>query len=97
MKKLFYNAWAKFLTAFGDIKIFRWPLWIIYDPDDYQVTGENIKEIMDLIRPGDIILRGYRHYLDGKFVPNFPNGKIGKGFSHGAVYAGEDKIIHAVA
>ena len=97
MKKLFYKAWSRFLTTFGDIKIFHWPLWIIYDPDDYQIAGENVKEIMDLIRPGDIILRGYRHYLDGKFIPNFPNDEIGKGFSHGAIYVGEDKIIHAVA
>jgi hypothetical protein len=25
---------------FGDIKIFKYPFWLIYDPDDYEVTGE---------------------------------------------------------
>ena len=25
---------------FGDIKVFKWPLWIVYDPDDFEVTGE---------------------------------------------------------
>ena len=97
MKKLLYKIWSRFLTRLGDIKIFRWPLWTVYDPDDYQVSGGNIFELMDIIQPGDIILRGYRHYLDGKFIPNFPNAEIGKGFSHGAIYIGDMKIIHAVA
>ena len=96
MKKLLYKIWSKFLIKFGDVKIFKWPMWIIYDPDDYQISGKNIFELMSILEPGDIILRGYRHYLDGKFIPNFPNNEIGEGFSHGAIYIGNMKIIHAV-
>ena len=96
MKKLLYKIWSKFLIKFGNIKIFKWPMWIIYDPDDYQISGKNIFELMSILEPGDIILRGYRHYLDGKFIPNFPNNEIGEGFSHSAIYIGNMKIIHAV-
>lgn len=94
---MLYKLWSKFLTAFGNVKIFKYPFWIIYDPDDYEVTGADILHIMSVIKPGDIILRGYKNYLDGKFIPNFPNNIIGKGFSHGAIYIGNNQIIHAVA
>jgi hypothetical protein len=35
MKKILYKLWTKFLTAFGNVKIFRWPLFLVYDPDDF--------------------------------------------------------------
>lgn len=91
MSKFLYTIWSKFLTFFGDIKVFRFPLFFVYDPDDFEVTGNKVLEIMEVIKPGDIILRGYNRYLDGKFIPD----KLK--FSHGAIYVGKNKIIHAVA
>lgn len=91
MKKFFYKLWSKFLTMFGDIKIFKYPLWLVYDPSDYEVTGEKILDIMDTLENGDIVLRGYNHYLDGKFIPDSLK------YSHGAIYIGENTLIHAVA
>jgi len=91
VKKFIYKAWAKFLTVFGDIKVFRFPMFLVFDPDDFQVTGEKTLEIMDVVRPGDVVLRGYNRYLDGKFIPDPLK------FSHGAIYVGDGKIIHAVA
>ncbi len=44
---------------------------------------------MKVIRPGDLILRKYKHYLDGYFIP----GK----YSHTGIYVGDGKVIHAVA
>lgn len=77
------------LTIFGDIKVFRWPLWIVYDPDRYGMTGSKIRSVLDIIKPGDIVLRGYRHYADGYFIP----GK----YSHSGIYVGDNMIVHAVA
>ena len=91
MKRLLYKAWSKFLTAFGNVKVFSWPCWIVYDPDDYQVTGKKTLELLDILEPGDVILRGFRNYLDGKFIPD------AEGWSHGALYVGKGKIIHAIA
>lgn len=89
MKRLLYKVWSKFLTFFGDIKIFRFPMFVVYDPDYFQMTGEKILEVMEMLEPGDIILRGYNHYLDGCFI----NGD----YSHGAIYIGDGTIVHAVA
>lgn len=91
MKKFFYRLWSAFLTMFGDIKVFRWPLWVVYDPDDFQVTGDKTAAMLKQLRPGDVVIRGFRHYADGKFIPSKA------GWSHGAVYVGNWKIVHAVS
>jgi len=91
MKKLLYRIWSRFLTAFGNIRISKYVPWLYYDSTDYKVTGDRILEIMEILRPGDCILRGYSNYLDGKFIDDPLK------FSHGAIYVGDGKIIHAVA
>ena len=91
MKKLIYECWSKFLAFFGDIKVFSYPFWLVYDPDDFQVGGKKVLDIIKTLKPGDVILRGYNKYLDGKFIPSKSK------FSHGAIYIGDGKIIHAVA
>ena len=91
MKKFWYKLKARFLTIFGDIKIFRWPLFLVYDPSDYEITGEEKIEVLRHIKPGDVVIRGYNHYLDGKFIPSK------HGWSHAGVYIGNYKVIHAVA
>ena len=53
----------QFLTCFGDIKVFRWPMFIVYDPGSYLIKGELIREVINLIEPGDILLRKYKNYL----------------------------------
>lgn len=89
MKKFLYKLNAKFLTWFGNIKIFRWPFFLIYDPTHFSMTGEKILQVRNILKPGDILLRGYSMYLDGMFVPG--------DYSHGAIYAGNDIVVHAVA
>jgi len=91
MKKFFYILWSKFLTMIGDVKIFKFPLWIVYDPYQYEVTGDATSTALEILKPGDIILRGYNSYLDGKFISS------SRKYSHGAIYIGNKKIIHAVA
>lgn len=89
MRRLFYYIKSKFLTFFGDIKYFKFPFFLVYDPDEYLIDGEKTRDIMRKIKPGDLILRKYRHYLDGLFIP----GK----YSHTGIYIGNGKVIHAIA
>jgi Permuted papain-like amidase enzyme, YaeF/YiiX, C92 family len=70
-----------FLTVFGDLKVFRWPLFFLYDPGSYMVKGKDMREVINVIRPGDILLRGYVNYLDGYFIPGY--------FSHVGLYLGQ--------
>lgn len=79
----------KFLKIFGDIKIFKWPLFFIYQPTGYKVKGKDIHKILKVLREGDILLRGYNDYLDGKFIPGI--------FSHAGFYLGKNEVIHSIA
>ena len=86
---MFEKIWDKFLTIFGKIKIFKYPMFIIYEPNGYKVTGEETEKILNLIKDGDILVRGYYDYLDGKFIKGF--------FSHAGFYYENNIIIHAIA
>lgn len=76
------------LTIFGDIKVFKYPLFILYDPGSYLVKGDEMREVIKVIQDGDILIRGYKNYLDGYFIPGF--------FSHAGIYLGqvtEEKVL----
>jgi hypothetical protein len=69
------------LRIFGDIKVFKWPMFILYDPGSYKVKGEDMRAVIELIQPGDMLVRGYDNYLDGYFIPGY--------FSHAGLYLGK--------
>ena len=75
-----YNGFVKFM---GDVKVFKFPLFIVYDPGSYLVRGDDTRQVLKLVRPGDILIRGYINYLDGYIIPGL--------FSHAALYLGEVK------
>lgn len=77
------------LSILGDIKVFKFPFFMIYDPGSYKIKGYHTREAMNLLNPGDIILRKYVNYLDGYFIPGT--------YSHTGIYVGGDKVIHAIA
>lgn len=66
-------------------------MFIVYDPSEYDIDGAHMQEALNALKPGDVVLRGYNHYLDGYFVDDPYR------YSHGAIYVGDGKIIHAVA
>lgn len=71
----------RLVKGLGDLKIFRYPFWLVYDPSSYKVRGPEMRVILDKICPGDIVLRRYDGYLDGKIIPGV--------FSHAALFVGE--------
>lgn len=71
----------RILTVFGDLKVFPHPMFLVYDPKSYAVRAEEIRFLLDCIEPGDILVRGYRNYLDGYFIPGF--------FTHVGLYVGD--------
>jgi uncharacterized protein YycO len=62
---------------------------MVYCPDTFRVKGDDTRKPLNKLKPGDVVLRKYVHYLDGYFIP----GK----YSHSSIYVGCGKIIHAVA
>jgi len=90
MQRTFINKiYDKALTIIGDIKVYPAPFWMVYDPSEYHVTGDEMHEILDTIQDGDILLRFYTMYLDGKIISGI--------FSHAAFYAGNNICYHSIA
>ena len=87
--KFFNKIKQVMLDILGDIKVYRFPFFMVYDPSTFLIKGHQTRKAMDIIEPGCILLRGYSCYLDGFLIP----GK----FSHSAIYIGKNKVIHAVA
>lgn len=92
MKECIYALKRTVLTIFGDIKIFKWPFFVIYQPTSFRVKGVHTREIMTSILPGDVVIRAYDNYLDGYFIP-----KGDSGCSHSGLYIGDNQIVHSIA
>jgi hypothetical protein len=60
---------AKLFKVFSDIKAFKMPLFISYRPQTFALKGHHTREIMKLVKPGDILVRSFKNYLNGHFVP----------------------------
>ena len=86
---LLHNIKVAFLYVLGRIKVYRWPMFIVYDPKGYDVKSVGIRTALSLVRKGDILVRRYKNYLDGYFIP----GR----FTHSGVYVGDGVIIHAMS
>jgi len=94
MSNIIYSIKRTALTIFGDIKIFKWPFFVIYQPTSFRIKGHDTRDIEEIIRPGDVIMRAYNDYLDGYFIP-----KGESGCSHSGLYVGGDDhlVIHSIA
>lgn len=89
MNKIFYSLWSKFLTFFGNIRISKYIPWLYYDTSDPKADGKVVLDLMKVVQPGDILLRGWDSYLDSIFIRG--------DYSHAGIYIGNNKVIHAVA
>jgi cell wall-associated NlpC family hydrolase len=82
----FKRAKKKVLNFVADIRVYPGG-FILFGDSSYKVKGPDMRIVLDLIQPGDILLRRYDHYLGSTIgIPGH--------FSHSALYAGGNKIIH---
>lgn len=111
------NPWqSAFMAWFGTLKFFRnegrspevklhWPSkFLVENPRGYRISGVDLRQLLSLLEPGDILLRGYEGYVDGEFIrrsslsaqTEFKPGW----FTHVALYVGalsEDDRTHVPA
>lgn len=89
LRSIIENVKIAFLYVLGRIKLYKWPMFVVYNPRGYDVRGAGIRKAMSMARKGDVFLRRYRNYLDGYFIP----GR----FTHSGLYIGDGVIVHAMA
>jgi uncharacterized protein YycO len=79
MKKL-YAIWSAILTWFGD-------LYLATSPP--KIKAKDLRAMLSLVEAGDILLRRYKSYLDGYFIP----GR----YSHSSIVVDKNSVVHAAA
>lgn len=82
------TIYKHFLMIISKIKIFKTPAFLVYEPYDHLINGNDWAEFNKKIKPGDIILRTYVHTLISKIIPGF--------YSHAGICIDKNNIIHAV-
>ena len=60
LREMFRFLQDSFIKLLGDVKVFHWPLFFLYDPGSYLVKGADMRNLITTLRPGDILVRGYK-------------------------------------
>lgn len=72
----------------GHIKVSPFPMFLIFQPKCYNLKGQDAFNIMNNVKSGDVILRGYNSFISSMI--------IGK-WSHVGLVAHDNKVIHSIA
>lgn len=82
--------WYKIKKAIGNwmgnILLYPYPMFIMFCYKSYKIKGNDIRNILNTIKTGDIILRRYDNYLTSKLIPGY--------FKHSGIYTNDNKVIH---
>lgn len=81
-----YKVKSGFIAWFGNITFYKHPMFILFGHGAYKINGKDQRGILNVIQPGDVLLRRYDHYISGLMIPGY--------FTHAAIYVGENNVIH---
>jgi uncharacterized protein YycO len=87
-KRLFQKIKHKAIGFTGHVMFQKYPCWFIYRPDIHRVRGSHVRQILESVWPGDILLRRFDGYLNTIFTPGF--------WGHAGFYVGGHVIVHSI-
>ncbi len=86
-------------TVFRFIGDIKWagiahPFWFTINASGYKLKGEHYRKVIQIMEPGDILLRRFEGYIDKWIIPGFWN--------HAGLYVGDvdgkpEQVVHAVS
>lgn len=93
MNRFWYSIQKHIFRFIGDIKWSGWknPFWFTINAAGYQLRGEDYRNLIKQIKPGDIVIRRFEGYIDKFFIPGFWN--------HAGIYVDGDmeQVVHAIS
>jgi len=82
------RAIKKFIIdSIGNIRLYNFGV-VLFGDSNYKLKGNNIRDILNIIEPGDVLLNRHDHYVSGFFIKG--------AFSHAGLYVGNNNVIHVV-
>jgi uncharacterized protein YycO len=86
-KSFLRRAKEVLVDFFGNIRFYKGG-FIIFGDTTLELKGPDWREILDLVKPGDMILNAHNHYVSSIFI---------KGdFGHVGLYVGDNQMIHVM-
>lgn len=81
----FYEVKSKVVSFVADIR-FYFLGFVLFGNSSYKVKGDQMRQILNNIERGDVLLRRYSNYLGSVVIPGY--------FSHAALYVGDNSVLH---
>lgn len=82
---MFYKIKGSIVKFLGQIRFYPLGL-IVIGHHGYKMKGPDWRSILDIIKPGDIILCAYHNYVSSFFI----KGK----YAHSGIYVGDNSVIN---
>lgn len=76
-----------FIDLIGNIRVYKGGI-IFFGNSSYKLKGSQLREILELVKPGDILLNRHDHFVSGWFI---------KGdFKHAGLMVNNNEVIHVI-
>jgi len=73
------------INFIGNIRIYKGGV-VLFGSSSHNLKGPDVRDITELLVPGDIVLNAHHHYVSSWFIKG--------NFGHVGIYVGDNKIIH---
>lgn len=80
-----YAAKSSVISFIADIRFYKGGI-ILFGDSHYGIKGPHVRDIIDILEPGDVLLRRYAHYLGSVLTKGY--------WSHAAIYVGDNNVVH---
>jgi hypothetical protein len=69
----------------ADVRLYKGGI-VLFGDSHYRMRGEDVRDIVNSLQKGDVLLRRYDHYLGGMLTPGY--------WTHAAIYIGDNRVVH---
>jgi len=85
LSTIFYKIKNTLIAWFSDIRVYAGG-FVLFGNSSYSIKGPDTRYVLNVLEPGDVLLRRYDHYLGSILIPGY--------WSHAALYVGDGYVIH---
>lgn len=90
---MLYYLKKQFFSFLGKSYVYKTPCFFTYNPHHHKVLGKEVRQILNSVHPGDILLRRYDGYLNTIMMRLIDKVEF---WGHAGLYVGDNIVIHAL-